>query len=337
MPRFFAALLYFIGQAAPKTASEFNERGLAYYNSGEYDKAIADASQALKINPNYTFCYVVRGMAYNAKKDYKNAIPDLEAALKLGTLDSSTDASVRNLLAEARNASGGSSSSPAISSQPPSSTNWAGRADPDAANWNIAALDTAANASYLSAVEKDVILELNKVRSNPKKYAELYLQPMLKYFKGRDYNPPGSPYIIYTYEGAAAVNECIRELSAAKSLGLLYPEKRLTLSARDHTADLGSNEKDGHVGSDGSTKDTRMKRYGTFVGKYTGGGENIEYESKTGRDIVVKLLIDDGVTGRGHRKIIMDGDYTQVGVGFGTHKKWSTVTTIDFADGYRSY
>ena len=80
-----------------------------------------------------------------------------------------------------------------------------------------------------------------------------------------------------------------------------------------------------------------MKRYGTFVGRYPGGGENIEYESKTGRDIVVKLLIDDGVTGRGHRKIIMDGHYTQVGVGFGTHKKWSTVTTIDFADGYRSY
>ena len=55
------------------------------------------------------------------------------------------------------------------------------RADPDAANWDIAALDTAADVDYLSPAEKDVILEMNKVRVDPKKYAELYIQPILQY------------------------------------------------------------------------------------------------------------------------------------------------------------
>jgi hypothetical protein len=47
------------------------------------------------------------------------------------------------------------------------------RGDPDVANWDIAILDTAANVDYLTGIEKDVILEMNKVRTDPKKYAEL--------------------------------------------------------------------------------------------------------------------------------------------------------------------
>jgi hypothetical protein len=54
------------------------------------------------------------------------------------------------------------------------------RGDPDSANWDIASLDTAANVDYLTGFEKDVILEMNKARSDPKKYAELYIRPTLR-------------------------------------------------------------------------------------------------------------------------------------------------------------
>jgi len=54
------------------------------------------------------------------------------------------------------------------------------RGDPDATNWDISALDTAAETDYLSPAEKDVILEMNKARADPKKYAELYLNPYKK-------------------------------------------------------------------------------------------------------------------------------------------------------------
>ena len=59
------------------------------------------------------------------------------------------------------------------------------RDDPDSANWDIAALDVAKNVNYLSRVEKDVILEMNKVRTDPQKYAQLCIEPELQYYDGK--------------------------------------------------------------------------------------------------------------------------------------------------------
>jgi CCR4-NOT transcriptional regulation complex NOT5 subunit len=82
----------------------------------------------------------------------------------------------------------GDSATPLSTNQP--SRNTDRRADPDAANWDIAALDTAADVDYLTAIEKDVILEMNKVRTNPRKYEQLYIQPLLRYYSGRYYSVP---------------------------------------------------------------------------------------------------------------------------------------------------
>ena len=80
------------------------------------------------------------------------------------------------------------------------------RNDPDDINWDISALDTAANADYLSTDEKDVILEMNKVRADPKKYAELYIKPMLEYnwgglFGENSYFVPEENVYMRTNEG----------------------------------------------------------------------------------------------------------------------------------------
>ena len=82
------------------------------------------------------------------------------------------------------------------------------RSDPDAANWDIATLDTAKDADYLTGTEKDVVLETNKARSDPKKYAELYIQPKLQYFKGKRYTKPGQAFVL-TQEGTSVVEECV--------------------------------------------------------------------------------------------------------------------------------
>jgi len=91
----------------------------------------------------------------------------------------------------------------------------------------------------------------------------------------------------------------------------------------------------GHNGSDGSTPETRMKRYGVFSGSWT-YGENIAYGDTTGREIVCSLLIDDGVRDRGHRTNIMNKAFTQTGVGYGTHTQYRTTCTITYANGYSS-
>jgi uncharacterized protein YkwD len=206
------------------------------------------------------------------------------------------------------------------------------RADPDAANWDIEKLDTAKDAEYLSAVERDVILEMNKVRTNPKKYAELYIQPQLKYYSGKNYSVPGEITIV-TQEGAAAVNGCIAALNKASSVGILTPEKGMSLAAKDHVTDQSKTGQTGHNGSDKSTPESRMKRYGKFSGSWT-LGENIAYGQTSGRDIVCALLIDDGVPSRGHRTNIMNKAFTQTGTAYGTHIQYRTSCTITYGNGY---
>jgi len=195
-------------------------------------------------------------------------------------------------------------------------------------------LDTAKDADYLSALEKDIILEMNKVRTNPKKYSDLYIQPRLQYYNGKHYSVPGQITIL-TQEGAAAVNACISALSRADSAGILIPEKGLSLAAKDHVSDQSRTGQIGHNGSDRSTPEIRMKRHGTFGGKWA-LGENIAYGETSGRGIVCGLLIDDGVPSRGHRANIMSKVFTQIGAAYGSHTRYRTSCTITYADGYKS-
>ena len=196
----------------------------------------------------------------------------------------------------------------------------------DADKWDIAKLDTARNVDYLSTVEKDVVLEMNKARTNPALYAELYLEPRIKKFSGNVYN--GN---LMTNEGVKVVNECISYMKKAKALPVLNPEKGLSLAAQTHSSTQGETDQTGHTGVDGSTPFTRIEKYGTFRTV----GENISYGSTSGRDIVVQLLIDDGVSSRGHRKNIMNKDFSSTGIGYTKkHKLYGSVCVITYAGGY---
>ena len=48
----------------PEDAVAYNDRGFAYYKMGEYDKAIADHTEAIPLNPDCTAVYITRGNAY---------------------------------------------------------------------------------------------------------------------------------------------------------------------------------------------------------------------------------------------------------------------------------
>jgi uncharacterized protein YkwD len=190
-------------------------------------------------------------------------------------------------------------------------------------------LDTARDADYLSRAEKDVILEMNKVRSNPQKYAEMYVKPLFGYFNGLLYTVPGA-VSIRTTEGRKAAEECYQVLMKAGSLPILYPREGLSLAARDHARDQGQSGQTGHTGGDGSSPDVRAKRYG----KGPLIGENIAYGFETGRDIVVQLLIDDGVPSRGHRENIMNGSFNCAGVSIGPHQVYRYMCPTVFAGSY---
>lgn len=202
------------------------------------------------------------------------------------------------------------------------------RENVDETVWDLSVLDTARDADYMDEIEKDVVLEMNMARSNPKQYAELYLEPRVKRFKGKLYDG-----YYQTNEGADVVNECIKFMKGHSSLAVLSPSKGLTRAAKDHAETQSLTDQAGHTGTDGSDPFTRMKRYGSY--KRT-AGENISYGSKSAREIVVVLLIDDGVKSRGHRKNIMSRDFKTTGIGFaGQHKSFGCECVLDFADDYK--
>ena len=67
------------------------------------------------------------------------------------------------------------------------------------------------------------------------------------------------------------------------------------------------------------------------AGIYAGG---IGFGDADGRNMVMILLVDDGVPDRGHRKKMLSGQYAQVGIACGEHKVYRHMCVIDFAEKY---
>ena len=190
-------------------------------------------------------------------------------------------------------------------------------------------LNTAERARYLSILEKEVIYEINLFRSNPAKYSKLYIEPLAKYYDRKILHYPGDKSI-QTIEGIRALNECVWDLKDASSIPVLYPNPNLSKAARDHQCDQQKSGKTGHTGTDRSNLRQRIERYGTWQQRI---GESIAYGNTSARQIVIFLLIDDGVRNRGHRATLLHPDFKIVGVACGKHPVYQTMCVLDFAGG----
>ena len=58
-------------------------RGNAYHSQGDYDHAIADFTKAVELKPDFAEAYTNRGLAYQNKGDYDHAINDHNTAINL--------------------------------------------------------------------------------------------------------------------------------------------------------------------------------------------------------------------------------------------------------------
>jgi uncharacterized protein YkwD len=74
-----------------------------------------------------------------------------------------------------------------------------------------------------------------------------------------------------------------------------------------------------------------MARFGHWIGQ---AGENIDYGLHDARSIVVRLIVDDGVRDRGHRKNIFNRSFTVAGAASGYHATFGAMCVIDFAGGF---
>jgi uncharacterized protein YkwD len=184
-------------------------------------------------------------------------------------------------------------------------------------------------ADYLSPLEKAIVSEINIARTNPKGYAS-FLEKWKQYYDGKQLKLPGEISIM-TREGVIAVNQAIRSIRSMNPVLPLSPSKGMSWGAKDHVKDQGSSGSSQHKGNDGSQPWDRVNRYGVWQKAI---GENISYGSDKARNIVIGLIIDDGVPGRGHRKNIFNPDFRVIGVAFGHHATYRTICVITFAGGY---
>jgi lipoprotein NlpI len=64
-------------------AFAYNNPCNTYNLKGDYDRAIADCTEAIQLDPKYAFAYNNRGLVYNAKDDHDRAIADYTEAIRL--------------------------------------------------------------------------------------------------------------------------------------------------------------------------------------------------------------------------------------------------------------
>jgi uncharacterized protein YkwD len=173
-----------------------------------------------------------------------------------------------------------------------------------------------------------VVREMNLARQHPDLYAR-YLEELRAHLRGDFLVLPGRT-MLRTREGGAAIDEAIRFLRRARPTRPLIFSRGISLAAAEHVADQAAGAF-GHGGSDESKPGDRMNRHGTWSALW---GENISYGKTTPRDVVIALIIDDGLRSRKHRKNIFNPAFTYAGAAFGPHARYRIVCSIDFAGGY---
>lgn len=209
-------------------------------------------------------------------------------------------------------------------------TSWMAVAVQAATTNKLSTAKKSATASKASQLEQEVLAELNLARQKPQEFAK-HVEELRRQFKDDNSYTLGG-VTMATREGVKAVDEAIAFLKKVKPVKALEMSPGLSLAARDHVNDLGPKGQVGHSGSDGSNSETRMKRYGDFE---VSAGENITFGHEGARMIVMQLIIDDGVPGRGHRENIFRSAFKVVGLACGDHKTFRQMCVMDFAGGFR--
>lgn len=165
--------------------------------------------------------------------------------------------------------------------------------------WELAELDTTNGHDYLTPDEKEQYVLLNKVRFNPKLFANQYLRHVI--------------------DNTQSGQEICLKLQHYPSSKLFRPSLALYLAAQEHAVDMGNSGTTGHVSSDGTEIKTRIQKYTSSPAYF---GENCCYTSNDPLEIVIKLLQDEGVQTRADRANILNEGFNQVGIAVRPHTSY---------------
>ena len=87
-----------------------------------------------------------------------------------------------------------------------------------------------------------------------------------------------------------------------------------------------------HDSSDNKTGvKERLRKYGNVVSCY---GENLSFHCEQAREVMLQLIVDDGVQNRGHRENIFNAEFGVMGCATGEHKDFNSMTVIDYCGAF---
>lgn len=167
--------------------------------------------------------------------------------------------------------------------------------------------------STCSFAQTDEVLSLiNEARTNPQQFLNVRLLP---YIKAHD---------MATNSYAQSL---IADLKKANKVAALKSSDLLTKLARGHALDMGRHGKVGHESSNGASFEKRLRK------KIKTGmiAECCDYGNADALDIVMSLLIDDGIASLGHRKNILYPQLKFVGIAIEAHKTYRVNCVMDFS------
>lgn len=166
--------------------------------------------------------------------------------------------------------------------------------------------NTAAGIAYLSAKEKEVIYIINLVR----RYPLLFVNTVLSRYP----SVSDKEYLLKNKTYYLTLKNTLKKMIA---LPVLNADNLCYESANCHAMESG---KSGYIGHSRVSKNCKEKKH------YM--GECCDYGNSDPLEIVLSLLIDEGVPSLGHRKLLL-ADYTKIGVSIKSHKTYGDNTVID--------
>ena len=172
----------------------------------------------------------------------------------------------------------------------------------------IRSLNSASDREYLNEEEKKVILFMNMARHDGPLFELTFLN---SYIQEKQ------------QENNSYVRSLRKDLKKISRLSPLMPEQDLTAVAQGHAQKSGENGTTGHQDFN--------SRFEPLLGNpYNHVGENCSYGYEQAIDIVISLLIDEGIKSLGHRNNILATDFNSVGVAIRPHRKYRTNCVMDF-------
>ena len=186
-------------------------------------------------------------------------------------------------------------------------------AQEDLSSFDAITLAKAKKVSYnplCSNQSNEVVLYCNLARADGKKFVEFILKPYLEDTGDTTY----SEYL----------QSLIIQLNRQRELPMLKHDLWLEMMAKSYALRAGKRGITGHDRFDQRFALLRILRKTC--------GENCSYGIENPVEVVIQLLVDEGIKNLGHRRNILSPDFKLIGVGFAKHSNYDINCVQEFSD-----